>query len=193
MLNFRISTSSTHSTSLTHSTQRAFRFLDRHPQLARSLPGDIRRHPQQAVRVLAPVFAAAARCQSGEYYIQAVTDDRLNFLATNILRSMSVTPTPAGSGWLLGRSVACSLALPLASVSRFHAVVGYCFDRGFYVLDLRSRNGTYVNGKQIAPHHKSFLHDGDTLQLSHLKFKFLVTACVPARSCYELTQPLSAA
>jgi FHA domain len=184
MLNFHVSMSA---------TQRAWRYLDRHPQLAQSLPADIRRNPQQAVRVLEPVFSAKARCAPGEYYIQAVTDDRLNFLATNLLRRSTVMPSATGCCWLLGRSVACAFALPLASISRFHAVVGSCGDRGFYVLDLRSRNGTYVNGQRIEPHRKYFLHDGDTLQISHLTFKFLVTACTPALSLYEMTQPLTAA
>jgi hypothetical protein len=184
MLNFHVSM---------NATQRAFRFLDRHPQLAHSLPADIRRNPQQATRILEPVFSATARCAPGEYYIQAVTDDRLNFLATNLLRRNHIVASGVGSCWLLGRSVVCSFPLPLASVSRFHAVVGYCRDRGFYVLDLRSRNGTYVNGERIQPHRKYFLKDGDCLQISHLSFKFLITACTPALSLYEMTQPLSAA
>jgi hypothetical protein len=183
MLNFQVSM---------NATQRAFRYLDRHPQLSRSLPPDIRRNPQQAVRVLEPVFSATSRC-AGEYYIQAVTDDRLNFLATNLLRRNSVIPTATGCCWLLGRSFVCAFALPLASVSRFHAVVGYCGDRGFYILDLRSRNGTYVNGERIQPHRKCFLKDGDAIQISHLNFKFLITACTPAHVLYEMTQPLSAA
>jgi FHA domain len=184
MLNFPVSM---------NATQRAFRYLDRHPQLARSLPAELRRNPQQAVRVLEPIFSAKARCEPGEYYIQAVTDDRLNFLATNLLHRAMVIPTATGCGWLLGRSPACALTLPLASVSRLHAVVGYCGDRGFYVLDLRSRNGTYINGHRLEPQRKYFLNDADRLQMSHLNFKFMITACTPARSLYELTQPLSAA
>jgi pSer/pThr/pTyr-binding forkhead associated (FHA) protein len=176
-----------------NATTRMANFLERHPHLSRSLPADIAHNPQHLARILDPVFAAPQRCALGEYYIQAITDDQFNFLSTNLINRSRINTSALGQCWLLGRSTVCAFPLPLASVSRLHAILGYCTDRGFYLIDLGSRNGTLHNQQRMIPNRKQFLRDGDVIQLSHVAFKFLIAPCDAATALYEMTQPLSAA
>lgn len=53
------------------------------------------------------------------------------------------------------------------TVSRRH--VGISIQSGAIVVeDLASINGTFINGKRLAPYLPEALHDGDVLQLGHL-------------------------
>jgi pSer/pThr/pTyr-binding forkhead associated (FHA) protein len=173
--------------------QRALRFMARNPHLANSLPFEAAHSPQQLVSLLAPVFSATQRCRSSEYYVQAIVNDQFHFLSSNLASRSRITTTATGKCWLLGRGAACAFPVPLASISRFHAVLGVCRDRGLYILDLGSRNGTYINQRRIPPLRKYFLRDGDLIHLSHLQFKFLIAASNSECALYEMTQPLSAA
>lgn len=52
--------------------------------------------------------------------------------------------------YFIGRSPACDIVIDLPVVSRRHAQISY-HDGAFFVTDLDSRNGTYVNGKRLQP------------------------------------------
>ena len=63
----------------------------------------------------------------------------------------------------IGRGATNSLVLDLPGISRTHAMLQPADGGGYLVADLRSTNGTYVNGlrlEQVAP-----LRDGDKLEL----------------------------
>lgn len=84
----------------------------------------------------------------------------------------------AGRSWhlrggrtVIGRNLDCDIVLPDRLVSRHHAQV--LWDRmndreGYVVQDLRSKNGTFVNGTELAAPH--LLEDGDEIQIA-LRFK----------------------
>ncbi|MBC8098614.1 MAG: FHA domain-containing protein [Armatimonadetes bacterium] len=55
-------------------------------------------------------------------------------------------------------------------ISRRHALIRWEHDQ-LYVLDLGSRNGTYVNGKQAQPHQPVKLRDGDELRMGKMSLK----------------------
>jgi hypothetical protein len=184
MLNFPIPASA---------SSRAVNFLERQPHFYQSLPPEVRRNPQHLAQILDPVFAAPRRCKLGEYYIQAITDQQVKFLSTNLVSRSRINTTPVGRCWLLGRSANSVFPIPLASVSRFHAVIGHCQERGFYLVDLGSRNGTLLNQKRLVPFRKYFLRDGCEIYLSHVRVTFLIARCDTAMNLYEMTQPLSAA
>ncbi len=84
----------------------------------------------------------------------------------------------AGRRWSLhhgrtvvGRDIDCDIVLPDRLVSRHHAHVvwGIVNEReGYVVEDLRSKNGTFVNGQELAAPH--LLEDGDEIQIA-LRFK----------------------
>lgn len=64
---------------------------------------------------------------------------------------------------LIGRSKECALSLSNKRVSSRHAKIH--FDSGKYkVIDLDSKNHTFVNGKRIATH---YLQDGDTISVAY--------------------------
>ncbi len=69
----------------------------------------------------------------------------------------------------IGRGLAADLHLDEASVSRRHAIL---LNRrsGVRVLDDRSSNGTYVNGRCVA---QADLHSGDVLVLGRVVLRYL--------------------
>ena len=72
---------------------------------------------------------------------------------------------------VIGRDIDCDIVLPDRLVSRHHAHVvwGVVSEReGYVVEDLRSKNGTFVNGQELAAPH--LLEDGDEVQIA-LRFK----------------------
>ncbi|HUG19329.1 MAG TPA: PAS domain S-box protein [Planctomycetaceae bacterium] len=82
----------------------------------------------------------------------------------NILTGLkSGTEVTLGSGTaVLGREADCEIFLPDKTVSRRHAQITFRQD-GYYLEDLQSRNGTYVNGQKIQKPLR--LSDQDQIQL----------------------------
>lgn len=75
----------------------------------------------------------------------------------------------AAKRWLLeqrsmiaGRHASCDIHLPDRQISRKHARI-YHTSEGFFIEDLGSKNGTYVNGEPIEQPQR--LSDGDVLQI----------------------------
>jgi hypothetical protein len=60
-----------------------------------------------------------------------------------------------------------------AGVSRLHAVIKREGDRLVF-MDLGSSNGTYVNGKRLAPNVEQILSHGDVVALGKMKMQVLV-------------------
>ena len=74
-----------------------------------------------------------------------------------------------GDRSVLGRHPDCDIVLDAASVSRQHAQI--ILQNGqYYVEDLHSRNGTFVNGRLIQGRHP--LVDGDRLKICDLALAF---------------------
>ncbi len=77
--------------------------------------------------------------------------------------------TLAGSRAVLGRHPDCEIVLDAGAVSRQHAQIS-CVDGDYFIEDLHSRNGTFVNGEQIqAPRQ---LQNGDRLKICDLSLIF---------------------
>lgn len=67
----------------------------------------------------------------------------------------------------VGRNADCDVPIDNLGVSRYHCEI--LFKEGFYVLrDLKSNNGTFVNGKRVDTHN---LNDGDEISIG----KFTIT------------------
>jgi len=74
---------------------------------------------------------------------------------------------------VLGRHPACDIVLESGSVSRQHARI--LNDGGaFFIEDLHSRNGTFLNGQPIAQ--RQPLAEGDEFEICDLSFTFHLTA-----------------
>jgi serine phosphatase RsbU (regulator of sigma subunit)/pSer/pThr/pTyr-binding forkhead associated (FHA) protein len=81
-----------------------------------------------------------------------------------------------GESAVLGRHPDCDIVLESGAVSRQHARVTLV-DGNYFVEDLRSRNGTFVNGRVIAD--RQLLADGDQLGICELLFSFHLSAADP--------------
>ena len=60
-----------------------------------------------------------------------------------------------GAAITFGRSPLCEITIPSDALSRAHAIISFApgKDVGFVLVDLRSRNGTWVKGRSAPVHH----------------------------------------
>ncbi|MEO1614839.1 MAG: SpoIIE family protein phosphatase [Planctomycetota bacterium] len=72
----------------------------------------------------------------------------------------------------IGRHPDCDIVVDVGAVSRFHAKVT-CQDDQFFVADLGSRNGTFLNGQMLAE--KTSLREGDRIRISDIELVFHTT------------------
>ena len=70
--------------------------------------------------------------------------------------------------FIVGRNADCSLQIPVDDVSRHHARI-FCSNEEYYVEDLGSTNGTYVNGISIV---KCVLRSSDQVEIGDVKMIF---------------------
>jgi FHA domain len=110
------------------------------------------------------------------YYIQAAQHNHRAFLTTNLSSVDAAQVTALSSTWLIGRSRNCAIVVNDRSVSRCHAVVGYDVQQGFYLMDVGSSNGTYLNQKRLSVLKRYSLRDGDVIMLCNLQFEFFIAS-----------------
>ena len=75
--------------------------------------------------------------------------------------------------FLIGRHDKCQLRPKSESVSRQHCVIALHKGR-VLIQDLKSRNGTSVNGVQLQPMKPKSLKPGDALKIGKLEFEVLI-------------------
>src|SRR3954453_1271191 len=63
---------------------------------------------------------------------------------------------------ILGRNAECDVVLNVPAVSREHAVIRRIQGK-FYIEDLKSRNGTFVNNKEVTA--RLVLRDNDKIKI----------------------------
>jgi hypothetical protein len=71
-------------------------------------------------------------------------------------------------GMRIGRDAACEVRLDSSPVSREHAAITGTADGRWYVEDLGSRNGTYVDNARLAPGARGRLHDGSRIDIANV-------------------------
>ncbi len=74
---------------------------------------------------------------------------------------------------VIGRYQYCQVVLPVNTISRQHAHI-VRVDDSFYIEDLNSLNGTFVNGAEIEE--RTPLHDQDSIQLYDTRITFHASA-----------------
>ncbi|MGB0722410.1 MAG: FHA domain-containing protein [Gammaproteobacteria bacterium] len=82
-----------------------------------------------------------------------------------------------GRSRMSGEPGSHSLVVPRPSVGRRHACLYYREGR-FFVADLHSRNGTFVNGEPV--HEDVPVNTGDEIAFHHYRFRFVVEGLVNA-------------
>jgi hypothetical protein len=158
---------------------RTLTFLEENPTISQSLMIDLGSNLHQVVTLIEPVLDAPQRCEAScHYYIQAVTTGRTAFLTTNLPDGHRTHVTEMGTSWLIGRSYTCAIALLEQRISRCHAAIGHYPNRGFYLMDLGTSNGTRVNGTHMVAHDQYFLEDGDILELANVSLQFFISGWI---------------
>src|SRR5512139_2641696 len=74
---------------------------------------------------------------------------------------------------VIGRGSECEIPLLDSSLSRAHAQVLKKDNGRFYLNDLHSTNGTYLNDQQLTPGKTVEVKDGDLLKAGNVIFKFI--------------------
>src|SRR6476661_1700026 len=90
---------------------------------------------------------------------------------------------------IVGRGEDCDIRVLDTSVSRRHVRIEKIGD-DFYVLDMQSTNGTYVNDKQSLPGDPIPMRDGDYVRVGNCIFRYLASGNVEAdyhEEIYRLT------
>jgi len=88
---------------------------------------------------------------------------------------------------LLGRDPYCDVVLPMRSISRQHARI-LTEGEHFFVEDMHSLNGTYVNGQRIAS--RTRLRNRDQIQLYEILMAFYEGAREPKQSIEPRLSPI---
>lgn len=106
-------------------------------------------------------------------YIQGVVLGQDVHLVTNLVQSKTRALFQPQHTWIIGRNLQrAGIPIQDKRLSRFHAAIRYVNEQGFYLIDLDSRNGSFVNGELIR--HPTFLKDGDRVRLGSLTFSFFL-------------------
>ncbi|HEY9736871.1 MAG TPA: FHA domain-containing protein, partial [Trichocoleus sp.] len=140
---------------------------------------------EQVSSTIDPILTAQSRCEVTSLYIQGIVSGSTAFLSTNINDQQVIQVTSRSSSWLIGQSPRCSVAVPHDDVSPCHAAIGYQPDRGFFITDLGSTGGTWVNRRQLQPHQRRTLYDGDLVELGSLRVEFFVEVFSPFTAALE--------
>ena len=77
----------------------------------------------------------------------------------------------------IGKDNSCDLILQNPIVSRLHCRINYNIDDinspTYYLEDLNSTNGTYINNTPVTPYQKCNLKSGDNISFGHLTYIFM--------------------
>ena len=106
-------------------------------------------------------------------YIQGIVRGHQAYLITNLRNSASSCLYQPQMTWTIGRNRDAALPLRDRTLSRRHSVLMYVRTEGFYLVDLNSTNGSYVNGKRVE--NRIALQDGDFIRVGHTEFFFFLS------------------
>lgn len=101
----------------------------------------------------------------------------MNDLETNApwLELADGTRYPVHGSCSIGRLRSNQIVLAERRVSRRHALINAREDRKFWLVDLGSGNGTYLNGRRLVQ--PAILRDGDSLQIGSFRLTFREPSC----------------
>ena len=111
-------------------------------------------------------------------YVLGVVGERQTYLIANLLDGKTQALVQPQQVWAIGRDRHCALQINDRRLSRRHAVIQYVNGRGFYLVDLNSSNGSFLNSEPVRYPH--ILKDGDRIRLGSLAFSFF--ACYRSKS-----------
>lgn len=104
--------------------------------------------------------------------ITGVIQGQQAYLVTNLVEGKTQNLYQPQGIWPIGRDRNLAISIPDRRLSRRHAVIQYIQNQGFYLVDLESTNGSFLNGEPV--HGRLLLKDGDRIRLSSLAFAFFL-------------------
>jgi EAL domain-containing protein (putative c-di-GMP-specific phosphodiesterase class I) len=96
-------------------------------------------------------------------HVRAYLEHRLNEDEAPVRTFLEELP------FLIGRSRPAQLVIYSQRVSKAHAEIGRSDDGEFYLRDLGSRNGTFLNGDEVQ---QTALRHGDVIHIAHMELRF---------------------
>ncbi len=87
---------------------------------------------------------------------------------------------------ILGRTPDCEVFIPLGPVSRRHARI-VCVEGDYFLDDLESRNGTFLNNKLLGT--RTALKNGDRIRIADFIAAFLDPGPAPGTALAEALDP----
>lgn len=105
------------------------------------------------------------------FYLQAFVDGDVVYVSTNLLNGQSQILRQSQNTWTIGRDRNSGIHIDSKYVSRRHAAIRY-IDKEFYLIDLNSTNGTYINGEQI--YQATKLEDQNIIRVGNITFYFSI-------------------
>lgn len=106
-------------------------------------------------------------------YVQGVVDDGKVYLVTNLGENQTQTLLQPQQIWTIGRDRHCGICISDKYLSRRHAAIQYIDkdnEPGFYLVDFKSTNGSFVNGERV--YQRIRLKEGDRIRIGSLTFNF---------------------
>ncbi|OKH38428.1 hypothetical protein NIES2119_10370 [[Phormidium ambiguum] IAM M-71] len=103
-------------------------------------------------------------------YVQGVVQEQEVYLITNLVNGKTQKLFQPQKIWMIGRDRRLALTLRDQWISRYHAAIQYVENEGFYLVDLNSTNGSFINGEPVF--HRQLLKDGDQIRLGSLAISF---------------------
>ncbi|MDX2097137.1 MAG: FHA domain-containing protein [Leptolyngbyaceae cyanobacterium bins.59] len=103
-------------------------------------------------------------------YIQGLVNKGQVLLITNLGGDKSRAIVQPDKVWTIGRSQHATVSINDKRISRLHGAIHYIEGQGFYLIDMGSTNGSFVNGEPVNSH--VLLQNGDQVRLSSLAFTF---------------------
>lgn len=73
---------------------------------------------------------------------------------------------------IIGKNPKARLCINRETISQFHAKIDFS-DKTYYIEDMNSTNGTFVNDKMLNYKEKRALSTGDVLRIADIKYRFL--------------------
>jgi pSer/pThr/pTyr-binding forkhead associated (FHA) protein len=105
-------------------------------------------------------------------FIQGIVDASAVYAITNLCDSKTQILKQSQMIWTMGRDRSAGIYVADRYVSRRHAAIQYIENQGFYLVDFKSTNGSYVNGEPVYQQRK--LSDGDKVRLGKVTFSFFI-------------------
>lgn len=105
-------------------------------------------------------------------YVQGVVDGSTIYVITNLCDNKTQSLQQPQQIWTIGRDDSNGIYIADKYLSERHAAIQYIGAQGFYLIDFKSINGSFVNGEPV--YQPTKLNDGDRIRLGMITFDFFV-------------------